>query len=359
MSFPSICNHLDKLNALDKFINYKYEPHAIKCGKDWKRHIYFKDFKHDFIKELTTYGFSPFVHQPYRVQRQNQHITKYKLIHFNYGYINYVHKKNYNRFTVKGIQGSDDDEDDEKEENELKKIALSTNYQYKRVLATKEVNNKNNNNALIRGLNSSSSSLCDGMRKIFAYKDKHVNKSYECNKDESVFRVVDYMKRAKEVMNKCNNNNNRSDVVRYKKNKYRKIKSALIKTNNRSMEVHKKKSNQISVFSTNRVISAISSCSQNNNNNVYDSVEKSADNIFKKATGIRNTLFNIKQPSIDNGNNNNNNNSNNNIHRNKRKTKSTLIIPNKSHIPKHSSSAKLHNISSHTLKPSYNIKTIL
>ena len=100
MSISIVCNKLDKIKNIENFINYKYEPHAVKFMKKWNRHIYFKDFKNEFIKELTTYGFSPFVHEDYLSQRRNPNIMKYKPQNFNYGLINYMHKKNIRNFDL-------------------------------------------------------------------------------------------------------------------------------------------------------------------------------------------------------------------------------------------------------------------
>lgn len=116
MNMSIVCNKWDKLKSIENFINYKYEPHAVKFMKKWHRHIYFKDFKNEFIKELTTYGFSPFVHEDYLSQRRNPNIMKYKPQNFNYGLINYMHKKNIRNFDLL------DEIDEEEEEKEQKGI---------------------------------------------------------------------------------------------------------------------------------------------------------------------------------------------------------------------------------------------
>ena len=92
MNIPSICNEFAKLNYIDKFISYRYEPQAVKLKKEWSRHINFKDFKDELRNELTTYGFSPFVLDDYISQRQNPNLMKYRPKDFNYGLINFVHK---------------------------------------------------------------------------------------------------------------------------------------------------------------------------------------------------------------------------------------------------------------------------
>lgn len=92
MNITSICNEFAKLNYIDKFISYRYEPQAVKLKKEWCRHINFKDFKDELRNELTTYGFSPFVLDDYISQRQNPNLMKYRPKDFNYGLINFVHK---------------------------------------------------------------------------------------------------------------------------------------------------------------------------------------------------------------------------------------------------------------------------
>ena len=92
MNITSICDKFAKLNYIDKFISYRYEPQAVKLKKEWCRHINFKDFKDELRNELTTYGFSPFVLDDYISQRQNPNLMKYRPKDFNYGLINFVHK---------------------------------------------------------------------------------------------------------------------------------------------------------------------------------------------------------------------------------------------------------------------------
>lgn len=136
-----VCNKWDKLKSIENFINYKYEPHAVKFMKKWHRHIYFKDFKNEFIKELTTYGFSPFVHEDYLSQRRNPNIMKYKPQNFNYGLINYMHKKNIRNFDF--LDEIDEEENEQKgtttkrksltpyiNEEENKKMKRSTSVKY-------------------------------------------------------------------------------------------------------------------------------------------------------------------------------------------------------------------------------------
>ena len=109
MNISSICNAFAKLNYIDKFISYRYEPQAVKLKKDWSRHINFKDFKDELRNELTTYGFSPFVLDDYISQRQNPNLMKYRPKDFNYGLINFVHKSH-----AKNLQRFEEDEAERK-----------------------------------------------------------------------------------------------------------------------------------------------------------------------------------------------------------------------------------------------------
>lgn len=109
MNISSICNEFAKLNYIDKFISYKYEPQAIKLKKDWSRHINFKDFKDELRNELTTYGFSPFVLDDYLSQRQNPNLMKYRPKDFNYGLLNFVHKSH-----AKNLKQFEEDEAERK-----------------------------------------------------------------------------------------------------------------------------------------------------------------------------------------------------------------------------------------------------
>jgi hypothetical protein len=48
-----------ELDKIGEFYDAKYQPRVN--NPEIRRHIYFEEIKSDFIKELNTYGFSPFI----------------------------------------------------------------------------------------------------------------------------------------------------------------------------------------------------------------------------------------------------------------------------------------------------------
>ena len=88
MNINIINKALDKLSKLEDRINYEYEPKAEK--KIGKRNIFYDDIKTDFINEVNTYGFSPFIFKNYLEQREDPNIMKFMNKNFNHGLTNYI-----------------------------------------------------------------------------------------------------------------------------------------------------------------------------------------------------------------------------------------------------------------------------
>ena len=88
MNINFIGKEFERLARLEDFINYEYEPKtSMKYGK---RNIYFEDIKLDFINEVNTYGFSPFILQSFVEQRDNPNIMRFMTKKFNHGLTNYI-----------------------------------------------------------------------------------------------------------------------------------------------------------------------------------------------------------------------------------------------------------------------------
>ena len=93
MSLNIINEKLKKIKIIEKNINYKYNPSfSNEKNNHWKRHIYFKDLKTDFLDDISSYGFSYYNITPSKQQK------KYKIkFHINDKYgLNYIEfiKKN-------------------------------------------------------------------------------------------------------------------------------------------------------------------------------------------------------------------------------------------------------------------------
>ena len=91
MNLHFIGKEFERLERLEDFINYQYEPKSNK--RLGKRNIYFEDLKLDFINEVNTYGFSPFILKNFGEQRDDPNIMRYMTKAFNHGLTNYVKLK--------------------------------------------------------------------------------------------------------------------------------------------------------------------------------------------------------------------------------------------------------------------------
>ena len=88
MNINLIGKEFEKLEEVDNYINYEFEPKTnIKYGK---RNIFFDEIKHEFINDVNIYGFSPYILQSFAEQRDNPNINKFIKKKFNYGYTNYI-----------------------------------------------------------------------------------------------------------------------------------------------------------------------------------------------------------------------------------------------------------------------------
>lgn len=92
MNLIFIDREFKRLETLEENLDYEYEP---KCKfKGGKRNIYYLDLKNDFVDEVSTYGFSPFILEKFEQQRKNPNIMRYMNKKFNHGLTNYVKRQN-------------------------------------------------------------------------------------------------------------------------------------------------------------------------------------------------------------------------------------------------------------------------
>jgi len=59
MNINIIDKKFRELNKVEDYLHAKFEPRV--SNSEVKRHLYFKEIKNDFVEELNTYGFSPFI----------------------------------------------------------------------------------------------------------------------------------------------------------------------------------------------------------------------------------------------------------------------------------------------------------
>ena len=64
----------------EKKLNYEYEPHFEEHDENWKRHLFFFELKKDFIKDVTEFGFCPYIQKPCEEQRRDKNIMRFQKI---------------------------------------------------------------------------------------------------------------------------------------------------------------------------------------------------------------------------------------------------------------------------------------
>lgn len=93
MNIAQINKQFLALQNIEKAINYCFEPRKVKDNSAWRRHMFFKELKDDFIKEVSSYGFSPYIEEPYESQKKDRNIMKFKKGETHRGFQNYVKRK--------------------------------------------------------------------------------------------------------------------------------------------------------------------------------------------------------------------------------------------------------------------------
>lgn len=79
----------DKLFEIEKKVNYEYEPMYYAKGKGFKRNLFFKELKKDFVKDVTEFGFCPYIPKVCKDQQKNKNIFKFAKID-NYSKLDYI-----------------------------------------------------------------------------------------------------------------------------------------------------------------------------------------------------------------------------------------------------------------------------
>ena len=79
----------DRIYEIEKKVNYEYEPMYYSKIKGWKRNLFFKELKNDFIKDVTEFGFCPYIPKACDEQQKNKNISKFSKID-NYSKLNYI-----------------------------------------------------------------------------------------------------------------------------------------------------------------------------------------------------------------------------------------------------------------------------
>jgi hypothetical protein len=90
MNLNILLKGLDRLNKLNNYVNYEFEPKTNIFNQIGKRNTYFDEMKQEFINDINTFGFSPYILQTYKDQKRDPNIKKFIKKEFNYGFTNYV-----------------------------------------------------------------------------------------------------------------------------------------------------------------------------------------------------------------------------------------------------------------------------
>ena len=74
MNLVLLNKQFDDIKKVEREIEYRYEPRITKEDPKWKRHMFYSELKDEFIKEVSSYGFCPFIEDTYDAQRKNKNI---------------------------------------------------------------------------------------------------------------------------------------------------------------------------------------------------------------------------------------------------------------------------------------------
>ncbi len=217
MNLNFINQEFERLATIEGAIDYEFEPKSkLKYGK---RNIYYEDLKNDFINEVNTFGFSPFILENFEKQRKNPNIMKYMNKKFNQGLINYV-KMQTKSVNINPLSGN---VVKKKKKNSNKKLPIIENTFYlKRKEIVKEKDKKDNflqkafENLGGNKLNISSDDDDDKINSIqnndnknnIQKNQKAINKNYEEIKKKLASQLREKFMKPKDFAHPSNNINN-------------------------------------------------------------------------------------------------------------------------------------------------------
>ncbi len=218
----------ERLHTLESAIEYQFEPKSkvTNCGK---RNIYYEDLKNDFIKEVNTFGFSPFILENFEKQRKNPNIMKYMDKKFNHGLTNYV-KMQVKSVTVNPLSGVIIKKRPKTSKKEIKKKKIpiiEDTFYLKRKEVVKEKNQKETflekafenlggNKLNISSDEDEEDKLNTNMKKDDKNKKDNVkfgdNKIYNEIKDKLTEQLKEKFMKQKEYLHPLNNDNNINSI---------------------------------------------------------------------------------------------------------------------------------------------------
>ena len=79
----------DKIYEIEKKVNYEFEPIFSRRKKDWKRSLYYDELKNDFFKDVSEFGFCPYLPKTCNEQQKNKNISKLAKVD-NYSKLDYI-----------------------------------------------------------------------------------------------------------------------------------------------------------------------------------------------------------------------------------------------------------------------------
>jgi hypothetical protein len=79
----------NKLYEAEKKINYEFEPIYNRENKNWKRNLFFKELQKDFIKDVTEFGFYPYLPKACDEQQKIKNISRFSKID-NFSKLDYI-----------------------------------------------------------------------------------------------------------------------------------------------------------------------------------------------------------------------------------------------------------------------------
>jgi hypothetical protein len=79
----------NRVYEAEKKINYEFEPIYNRKNKNWKRNLFFSELKKDFVKDVTEFGFYPYLPKACDEQQKIKNISRFSKID-NYSKLDYI-----------------------------------------------------------------------------------------------------------------------------------------------------------------------------------------------------------------------------------------------------------------------------
>ena len=133
----------NKVYEAEKKINYEFEPIYNRENKNWKRNLFFRELQKDFVKDVTEFGFYPYLPKACDEQQKIKNISRFSKID-NYSKLDYIkslYKKINSEYTEQDNSNINNNTNRQTSSKNSLTMRLKMN-KYKSILDSDHKNNK-------------------------------------------------------------------------------------------------------------------------------------------------------------------------------------------------------------------------